>query len=441
MTAILLWAHLAVAMQPPPFEAQLSALERQIAATPNDVDLRYKLLYQCYDPSGKPATPVVIATRRRHLFWMIEHHPEIEIFEHNEGIISPVGGLGDPVGFQQAEALWLRVIEQHADDDRVMRHAIQFVLLNDKPRAEDLLKRAQIRRPAPEWSAQLGFLYAVGIMGLNGFMMNLGPSDFDAKEVDGDFARHARRQLDETNDAGVLAQAGWILTAFGSMGKMNDLSGRWVFDDQLAERVLTRALAARPGDSRATAALTLLRQARQAMHPDPATWSTGAAEQLRKQEAELAASTSDATRLNLLFPAMENAFTAGDATKAARYAQELLDRVAVAHLSTTAYLVHPALLTLGRVALRAGDLAAAKRYLLASTDLPANARGDVALFEGFSPGMSLAKELLDRGEREVVLQYFERCRTRWPKGAGALARWKAMVEAGQTPDFPPALIR
>jgi hypothetical protein len=64
----------------------------------------------------------------------------------------------------------------------------------------------------------------------------------------------------------------------------------------------------------------------------------------------------------------------------------------------------------------------------------------VALFEGFSPGMSLAKELLDRGDREVVLQYFERCRTLWPKGAGALARWKAMVEAGQTPDFPPALI-
>ncbi len=53
----------------------------------------------------------------------------------------------------------------------------------------------------------------------------------------------------------------------------------------------------------------------------------------------------------------------------------------------------------------------------------------------FGPNMQLAKDLLAKGEREVVLEYFKRCRTFWKMGADRLAAWTAAVSKGETPEF------
>jgi hypothetical protein len=49
--------------------------------------------------------------------------------------------------------------------------------------------------------------------------------------------------------------------------------------------------------------------------------------------------------------------------------------------------------------------------------------------------MALAKELLEKGERDTVLQYFELCRTFWKRDNGKLAGWNAKVREGGIPDF------
>ena len=49
--------------------------------------------------------------------------------------------------------------------------------------------------------------------------------------------------------------------------------------------------------------------------------------------------------------------------------------------------------------------------------------------------MNLARDLLEKRERETVLQYFELCRKFWKMGHDRLDQWTEDVKAGQTPDF------
>lgn len=53
----------------------------------------------------------------------------------------------------------------------------------------------------------------------------------------------------------------------------------------------------------------------------------------------------------------------------------------------------------------------------------------------FGPNMTLAKDLLERGERDAVLAYFEACRVFWKMGGNSLDAWRQDVEAGRIPNF------
>jgi hypothetical protein len=49
--------------------------------------------------------------------------------------------------------------------------------------------------------------------------------------------------------------------------------------------------------------------------------------------------------------------------------------------------------------------------------------------------MTLAKELLKKGERTAVLEYFGLCSDFWKMGNQKLREWSALVKDGITPDF------
>lgn len=53
----------------------------------------------------------------------------------------------------------------------------------------------------------------------------------------------------------------------------------------------------------------------------------------------------------------------------------------------------------------------------------------------FGPNMSLAEDLLKAGQRQPVLDHFERCRTFWRLDHGQLDKWSQEVQDGKTPDF------
>lgn len=92
--------------------------------------------------------------------------------------------------------------------------------------------------------------------------------------------------------------------------------------------------------------------------------------------------------------------------------------------------IYDANLVLGRIAVKEDRIDDAKRFLLAAGQTP----GSPNLFS-FGPRMSLAKDLLDKGEKDTVLSFFSECRRFWGTGGRQLDRWTTAVQAGQIPDF------
>jgi hypothetical protein len=92
-------------------------------------------------------------------------------------------------------------------------------------------------------------------------------------------------------------------------------------------------------------------------------------------------------------------------------------------------------LVLGRIALDEGRIEEAKRHLLAT----GKSKGSPVL-GSFGPNMSLDKELLEKGEQEVVLQHLELCRKFWGSNGGKLDEWIKDIRAGRIPEFGANLI-
>jgi len=72
----------------------------------------------------------------------------------------------------------------------------------------------------------------------------------------------------------------------------------------------------------------------------------------------------------------------------------------------------------------------AKKYLLKAGKMPGSPQLD-----SYGPNMTLAKELLEKGEREVVIEYFQMCASFWDDDIDRLKNWMSIVQEGGIPDF------
>ena len=55
--------------------------------------------------------------------------------------------------------------------------------------------------------------------------------------------------------------------------------------------------------------------------------------------------------------------------------------------------------------------------------------------DSFGPNVSLARELIEKRQSDVVLQYFALCKHFWKMDHGKLDEWSATVRRGGIPDF------
>ena len=92
--------------------------------------------------------------------------------------------------------------------------------------------------------------------------------------------------------------------------------------------------------------------------------------------------------------------------------------------------IHKANSALGRIALRSGDKVGARKYLLAS----ARSKGSPQM-NSFGPNMGFAKEMLEAGEKDAVLEYLAMCRQFWDSGHGKIDVWAQMIGEGRSPKF------
>ena len=132
----------------------------------------------------------------------------------------------------------------------------------------------------------------------------------------------------------------------------------------------------------------------------------------------------------------EAAYKAGEMDKADSYANELIS--AAPHYPKDwnyGNAVFTGNNVAGLVALkRDNNVSQADGYLLASARTPGSPQ-----LNSFGPSMGLAKELLNAGERDAVLDFIGECRSFWKLGQKQLDAWTDAIKSGQTPDFGPNL--
>ncbi len=195
-------------------------LEDRLQADPGDLAARARLLGYYFARSITVTGPAAtLEARRRHIFWLIQNRPQAEIAGMSEATIDPAGHrLADRAGYEQASALWLKQVEAPGSNPAVLRHAARFFTLPDKEVAERILKRGQALDPQKdEWSQGLAYLYALGVMGIDGLNQNGLPTSVDRAQETGPFAARARNVLEGSRRATDLLVAGRILGLYGSM--------------------------------------------------------------------------------------------------------------------------------------------------------------------------------------------------------------------------------
>ena len=88
----------------------------------------------------------------------------------------------------------------------VLGNVAKFFQMSDKPLAESALLQAKAIQPENgEWDWRLGYLYAMGIMGVDALGVNGQPTSADPFAASGPFAAKARTALAESNSGTMLA--------------------------------------------------------------------------------------------------------------------------------------------------------------------------------------------------------------------------------------------
>ncbi len=241
-------------------------------------------------------------------------------------------------------------VEAYKTSTKVMRNAAKFFQLPDKELAESALKRAQVLEPKnPEWSASLGYLYALGIMGVNGLNQNGLPTSVDPSETTGAFAKKAREELRRSSDATLILSAGGTLSQYGSWIDATGLSKQ-------GYRGLAEELLKRSGESGSNALSLGVHYNLEWLRVQSTEAKTESAkEELAQWERAIPGAPDEGWRSTILGNAAKAAVEAGAPKKAEKFATELLE-IASRHTGEEEYgpAVHDGNIILGRLALRQG---------------------------------------------------------------------------------------
>jgi hypothetical protein len=92
--------------------------------------------------------------------------------------------------------------------------------------------------------------------------------------------------------------------------------------------------------------------------------------------------------------------------------------------------IHDGNLVRGLIALRSGNIPGAAHDLIEAGKTPGSPQ-----LNSFGPAMTLAKGLLEAGEKDAVLEYLSLCKKFWKMGEARIDSWTETIRAGGTPDF------
>ncbi len=142
---------------------------------------------------------------------------------------------------------------------------------------------------------------------------------------------------------------------------------------------------------------------------------------------QLLEQAGDYQRYILLDTAARTALELKQYGKARRYASELQTLAEHFPLDWNySSALHQSRIILGKLALQDGDIASAKRFLLAAASVPLS-----DALNQRAPDLTLAQSLLDKGEKDAVLDYLRLCKKIWPDGGDKLDYWLKHIARGE----------
>ena len=157
---------------------------------------------------------------------------------------------------------------------------------------------------------------------------------------------------------------------------------------------------------------------------DPQVRYSGAQEKLSK-------AVTERERFYALNDAARSSFEIGKTEEADRYARELMTlKERYQDDWNCGNAIHGANVVLGRIALIENRVDDSKKHLIAAGNSPGSPQ-----LNSFGPNMTLAKDLLENHETEIVLEYFELCRVFWEMHDEKLDSWSEAVKNGDVPEF------
>lgn len=403
--------------------SEVSLMEAKLKSDPHDWSTRLALLSYYTSSAGLRMRKLdIIAARRRHILWAIENRANAtDIFDMPELHIGKTGPLADPDGLIEAEKTWRRAIAEHSGEKQILINAALFSAASDPGFSEQSLQQAKASgHDDAYWDQMLGWLYATAMVA----------------GTDAAFAKHAQGALAASTSPSLLAAAAPVLaqpeTKFSTAPQPRVWFSRPRYVEA-AEEAAARAVGIAPQNPYCL--LSLL----QVLLVESATTTTADEKKVAQKKVyglfqhfdDIAVDPDDRI---LLLPFLASlAFDVEDDSAAKRYAGQALDLApqeagrTADGLAVAPLAIHDANDVLGRLALRGGDVALAKEYLLRAATITG---GEV--FSPPGPRMLLAQMLIDRGEREAVCDYLGKVKGAWPGGAARIDRWTAEIRQGKS---------
>ena len=406
--------------QRPNASEPIEALERFVAQYPDDMPTRIALLQRYFNtPEGALPAALVRNARRRHIVWMIEHHPDAPELSRPFAVIDPKGRFGDAEGFSEVSKLWWSRAAVPGATPKVIANAIYFFRFDDRAAARDLLEYGLKTHPKDNDLARMrGMLDSMTFIGATDADQNGNVTAVDGSGAKSPAAVKSREEIESTSSAALAGGAGQFLTQQSGF-----LTREFVLGDEdpleIAGGWLTHARQLDPENGAWIDGLMQVyqRKAGQALDPH-------AKVQYLSKALEIA--DTQPQQMRVLNDRMEAEFDAGDAAAAGHDAEQLLDIVTVnPTVGNFDQMIHAAETMLGRVALAHGNRAEAKQHLMESAKVKLTG----------APKMTLAQDLLDAGEKDAVVQYLQSCRAFWKFDEGRIDHAEKLIRTQAKPDI------
>ncbi len=419
--------------------SEIDALEASLKRRPDDLET-FEKLRVFYLISGHTVFGwnELIERRRPHILWVIDNRPDHELAMWR---VSPTA---DPITYAEGKKRWLAQAAKPDAREKALSNAAFFLEEGDPELAVRTLMR--IKDPGSR-ARRLGALLGAIVRGPTSPRDGspLAPLDSDP------YPREVRRTLEESQDATLLAAAGWQLaTAYRDEARRD-----------LGRRLLARAVQIDPQQQAAARMLAGIeeRERTAAVHEKigaRAAEIAGVAgkkpplsrddlAKAREAEPQAVAELPERERFAVLPELADSAYMGAESfewnkdaaaagasyARSKTYAQEALALAARfrddQYHGTAIYRAHVALAV---HALRDDDTAAAVRHMREAVQAPPSRGLDVRLF---GLDMRLMNYLLDRGERDSVAEFLERSADLRSADRERLLKDAAAIRAGQMP--------